>query len=422
MIARVAVLVAVFAGALTLGFGWRDISAGHTPDIRALFAAASGLPPAPEKLAPTRAFSTTLEAISSRYYGKTDSKSLVYAGVNGMLSALKDPHTVLLEPVSAKQFAEKNQGEFVGIGAELSPDVLGARIRRVFKNSPASEEGLRPNDIITKVGKKEVSQYKDLTDVVQDIRGAEGTYADITVYRESDKRSIRYHVERRQVQIQDVYGEVLSADWLEGQPKIGRLEVRTFQETIVRQFDQELESLEEQGIQGLVIDLRSNPGGLLSAAVEMSARFLPDKLIATMKRRDGAVESFVSPPGLANGREYPVTILVDESTASAAEIFAGAMRDWHRATIVGEHTYGKGSVQIVRALPDGAQVKLTIAKYYLPRGESVQRVEGEYGEYLGGGILPDMKVERKPSDVPGRLASDGQLRSATQYLLSQLKK
>jgi carboxyl-terminal processing protease len=333
-----------------------------------------------------------------------------------MLASLEDPHTMLMEPALAERFEEKSTGHYVGIGAELSRDPLGAKIKRIFKNSPAQGVGLKPNDIVTHVGGKSVAG-KDLLEVSESIRGKEGTMVRLTVFRETAPQPKRFDVRRRAVDIQDVYGAVLGE---EGNAKVGYLEVRSFSETIMSQFDEELAAIESKGIKGLIVDMRGNPGGLLSAAVEMCGRFLDGKQITTMKMRGGEDEVFISPSGWSDQRTYPVAILIDENSASAAEIFAGAMKDYHRATIVGKRSYGKGSVQRMLGMADGSQIKLTIARYYLPNGESIQRRETDEGEFISGGITPDFEVEKDRLAVNGDVATDNQLRRALAIVRAKL--
>ncbi|MGI8923259.1 MAG: S41 family peptidase [Fimbriimonadales bacterium] len=419
-LSRTLSLAGLFVVTLIAGFGWRDVAKGEAPRIEDLQTVLAGKPAGTKELQPTETFVQALANVDALHYGSENRQELTHSAVAGMLSALKDPHTILLEPEAAKQFQEKNHGQFVGIGAELTRDPLGAKVRRVFKNSPASRVGLKPNDIITKVHNSAVAG-RDLLDVVDEIRGPSGTSVQLTVYRQDAEQPLTFEVERRQVQIQDVYGEVLSGPNSQGKPLIGKLEIRSFSETILAQFDEELADLESQGIRGLVIDVRGNPGGLLSAAVEMAARFLDNKVITSMKKRDGRPETFFSRSGLANGRTYPVAILIDQGSASASEILAGAMRDYQRAVLVGERSYGKGSVQVVKPLDDGAQLKLTIARYYLPNGESIQRKEAEDGEVLSGGITPDITVENGPRAVQGDMATDTQLRAAIKSLQSKLR-
>lgn len=416
---RVLFAAIVFLVAFAFGFGWRDITQGNLPNLSLLPSAVLGTSRSHEELIPSRVFSEVLENIQAHYYGDVDRKSLTYAGVRGLCVALGDPHTSLLEPEEAKQFDERHTGEFVGIGAELTRDSIGARIRRVFRGGPASRAGIEPNDVILKVNGREVTG-RLLEDVVKDIRGEAGTTVRLEVFRESTKETLKFNIKRARVHIQDVYAEVLRGDLLQGKPTIGKIEVRMFSDGIVQQFDRELLELEKQGIKGLIIDLRGNPGGLLRRCVELCSRFLDGKLIASLRDRNGQTESYHSDQGFAANRKYPIVILIDENSASASEIFAGAMKDWKRATLVGQHTYGKALVQTKKSLSDGAQLKVTIARYYLPGGESIQRIESEHGEYLRGGVQPDVDLKRSPGAVAGDLKTDNQLRKAVEILLEKL--
>jgi carboxyl-terminal processing protease len=416
---KVAIAIVAFVGGVVGGFAWKDVVSGSAPDLSGFAAAIAGDSPQSEHLSPTKVVGEAMSAIDSVYYGTPTRQDLTYDAVSGMLASLEDPHTILLEPAIAERFEEKNTGHYVGIGAELQRDPLGARIKRVFKNSPAARGGIEPNDVVTHVNGASVVG-KELTDVVDVIRGESGTAVQLSVYREDVQQPLKFSLRRRAVDIQDVYGTVLAGSIVSGKPKIGYLEVRSFSETIMSQFDEELSALESQGIKALIVDLRGNPGGLLSAAVDMSARFLDGKEITSMKMRNGEPETFVAPSGWADGRNYPLVVLVDENSASASEIFTGAIRDYHRGTIVGKRTYGKGSVQRMLSMADGSQVKLTIARYYLPSGQSIQRRETDEGEYISGGIKPDIEVEKDRLAVNGDLATDNQLREGVTTLLKKL--
>jgi carboxyl-terminal processing protease len=416
---KVAIAIVAFVGGVVGGFAWKDVVSGSAPDLSGFAAAIAGDSPQSEHLSPTKVVGEAMSAIDSVYYGTPTRQDLTYDAVSGMLASLEDPHTILLEPAIAERFEEKNTGHYVGIGAELQRDPLGARIKRVFKNSPAARGGIEPNDVVTHVNGASVVG-KELTDVVDVIRGESGTAVQLSVYREDVQQPLKFSLRRRAVDIQDVYGTVLAGSIVSGKPKIGYLEVRSFSETIMSQFDEELSALESQGIKALIVDLRGNPGGLLSAAVDMSARFLDGKEITSMKMRNGEPETFVAPSGWADGRNYPLVVLVDENSASASEIFTGAIRDYHRGTIVGKRTYGKGSVQRMLSMADGSQVKLTIARYYLPSGQSIQRRETDEGEYISGGIKPDIEVEKDRLAVNGDLATDNQLREGVTNLLKKL--
>lgn len=410
------VAIGAFAGGVVGGYAWKDVSAGTSPNLAGFGAAMRGEGLPSQDLSPTRSVAEAMSAIDSVFYGTATRQDLTYDAVAGMLASLEDPHTMLMEPALAERFEEKNTGHYVGIGAELSRDPLGAKIKRVFKNSPAQGVGLKPNDIVTHVGSRSVAG-RDLLEVSESIRGESGTWVKLTVFRETAGEPLRFNVKRRAVDIQDVYSTVLGG---EGVARVGYLEVRSFSETIISQFDEELASLESKGIKGLIVDLRGNPGGLLSAAVEMSGRFLDGEVITSMKMRGGQPEQFESPSGWAEGRNYPIAILIDENSASAAEILAGAMKVYNRATLVGKRSYGKGSVQRMLGMADGSQIKLTIARYYLPNGESIQRRETEEGEFISGGINPDFVVEKDRLAINGDLNSDNQLRKALSIVRSKL--
>ncbi|MER3465781.1 MAG: hypothetical protein C4340_00760 [Armatimonadota bacterium] len=261
-------------------------------------------------------------------------------------------------------------------------------------------------DVIVKVNGNAVN---DILGAVDQIRGEEGTYVTLDVLRPTTGETKRYRLKREKVVIQDVYSEMLDDGF-------GYILLRSFSDTIVPQFDDELYALEQQGLRGLIVDVRDNPGGLLERAGELVGRFLSGKLVVTLEQRAGGRMPFYAPTGLDQGRSYPIVILVNEGSASAAEIFAGALRDHHRAVIVGEATYGKGSVQSVYHLPDGAQLKITIGRYYLPSGESVQRVENDWGDVVRGRLEPDVVVKNPIGAEQGKLETDVQLQRALALL------
>lgn len=390
------------------GFGARDIANGSLPDLRALSSTVFG----GSKTAgvrPAAQFASALSQIEAAYFDRLSREQLTYAATQGMLEALGDPHTLFLPPDLATRLDERTQGRFVGsggIGAELGSHELGALIARVFRGGPAARAGIKPGDVIVKVNGKPVT---DLTGAVEQIRGEEGTYVTLDVLRPTTGETKQYRLRREKVVIQDVYGEMLEDGF-------GYLLLRSFSDTIVPQFDEELRALERQGLRGLIIDVRDNPGGLLERASELVGRFLSGKLVVTLEERGGSRIPIFSPIGLDAGRGYPIVILVNDGSASAAEIFAGVMRDHHRAVIVGEPTYGKASVQSVYHLPDGAQLKVTIGRYYLPGGESVQRVENDWGDVVRGRLKPDVVVENPIGAEQGNLQTDAQLQRALALL------
>jgi len=419
-------LVLIFSVAILsfiTGYSFREIVRGESPHNLSTLVEAIGLrDEEPGTLKPSTVFITALGRIEANFYGHPDRQKLIFAAANGMLAALNDPYTLLLEAKEAELFDERNRGRFTnlgGIGAELSPDELGARVERVFKDSPAAKAGIKANDLVIKVNGEDVAGDA-VESIVEKIRGKEGTKVQLTIFRPSEKKTKTFNLTRRRVSIQDVYGDVIYAEGKNGKVPIGLMQVRMFSETMVQQFDEEDDALEAGKIKGLIIDLRHNPGGLMDSAVDLAGRFVSGKLVATMKRRNSSPETYFTKRNLAKKRNYPLVILVDETTASAAEIFAGALQDYKVATLVGEHTYGKASVQTLVPLRNGAELKITIGKYYLPSNKPIARVEDENGRYVSGGIWPDVQVKLSPNAAPGDLKSDNQLQKAIKVILQKI--
>lgn len=409
-------------GGFVIGFGWTDLAHGKLPQLGEL-AGAIGLKESDDRLRePSAAFLQALGNIDAKLYGTPDRQRLVYAAVQGMLNSLDDPYTVLMEPEQADRFREASAGAFIksgGIGAELLPDPMGPRVRHVFKGGPAYEAGVLPDDVVVRVDGKSVAG-EDVTDVVSKIRGEPGTTVRMSFYRESDKSTREFLLTRRLAQIQDVYGSVLKTGYAKGKGPIGYIELRKFSATIPQQYDEELATLTKQGIKGLVIDLRGNPGGIMQAAVDLCARFFEGKLVTSMRTRFGPTESYYAQRGNLQPFAGPVVLLIDLDTASAAEIFAGALKNYKLATLVGEHTYGKGAVQKGFSLSDGAQAKITIGRYYLPNGESVERILDDKRQPIGGGVAPDVEVKRSPGNRSRSAEDDEQLKKAVNILQSKL--
>lgn len=391
----------------TAGFASKDIRTGRNPDL-------SGLTKSPtakaETLTPTQIFAREYDRILSRYSGAdVDETRLSYAGYAGMVNALGDPHTIFMEPVLAQDFADSTQGlkSFGGVGARLAPDFLGVKVVQVFKQSPASAAGIKSGDLIIAVG-GEVVKGLESDQIVEKIKGEIGTPVSITILRDGEKR-INLTMKRAQIVPPSADGLVLAGS------NIGYLLVTAFEEPTPRQFVEALRELNEKNIQGLVIDLRGNPGGLLSSAQRMLSNFVDYKPVVTVVSAGGKKKDVVySQGGAMVNTGYPITVLINESSASAAEIFSGVMRDYSLATLVGEHSYGKASVQNVIPFEDGSSLKITIAHYKLPNGSDISRKEDPDGMYLSGGIKPDVPVELKlqPNVSLGDPVTDNQLRTA----------
>lgn len=410
-LARALAFVGLLIVLWAFGFFWRDLHQGQLPSSRAIAMAFGGSSSA--RLNPEQLFKQEYSRIASSFYKPIKTKELKYAGMEGLMASLGDPHTMFLVPRVNENFALETRANFVGIGARLSPDPLGARIAVVFDEGPAKRAGLAKDDLITAVdGISYVG--KPVDDLVSKIRGKEGTWVRIGVIKSGESKPRTLTLKRARVFTPTVEGMYLK------ESRIGYVMVQSFSQPTAEQFDREIVKLNEHALKGLIIDLRGNPGGLLETAVEMVSRFVENKIVVTMKDRDGGKSSAVSQSGMTLPWPYPVVVLIDEDSASAAEIFAGCLRDYRKATLVGTHSYGKSSVQEVKELIDGAGAKITIAKYFLPSAEDMSRRVDENGQYVSGGIHPEIEVKLNDNIqvTLGDVKTDSQLQRAIQYILT----
>jgi carboxyl-terminal processing protease len=402
----------LFGALFTAGFCWRDLQQGRFPSAKTV-TTFLGIDSGGKALSMGQQFQQTFNKVSNEYYKPTDPKRIKYAAIGGMMASLGDPHTTFLEPSTAKAFDMETQARFFGIGARLMPDPLGVKIANVFSNSPADRAGLKPGDTVTVIDGVVVAG-KTPDEIADKIRGPKGTVVNLQVVRNGSAAPINLRAVRDQIITPTVEGKLVNSN------DIGYLSVSQFSAPTANQFLTEVKKLEESGIKGLVIDLRSNPGGLLNTASDMLSLFAADKVVVSMKERTTTtVEKTAS--GQVRQWKYPVVCLVNEDSASAAEIFAGCLRDYGIAQLIGEHTYGKASVQNVLPLRDNASVKITIARYFLPTTPDIGRKVDEDGQYISGGLIPDFLVKIDPNEnfVPGDTKTDPQLRKAIEVLISK---
>jgi carboxyl-terminal processing protease len=395
-----------------LGFGWRDLQTGSLPKVKAV-TTLLGVTPGGKSLAPVDRFQQTFKKIQGEYVRPLDSKKLKYAALGGLVASLGDPHTIFLEPKEAKDFALETKANFVGVGARLSPDPLGAKVVVVFEDSPAMRSGLKAGDTITAVdGRPTVG--KDIDTIVSTIRGEPGSLVRLTVMRTGEAKPIDITCKRAQIITPTVESKLLEGT------TIGYLGISSFAQPTAEQFIRNVKKLETQGITGLIVDLRENPGGLLETAKDMLSYFVENKVVVKMSGRRGE-EVVRTDSGLVHAWTYPVVVLVNENSASASEIFAGVLQDYRKTVLVGEHTYGKASVQQVIPLIDGPSLKVTTDRYYLPSGRYIGRKVDEDNEYISGGLTPDVKVSIDPSvdAVFGDPKSDPQLQKAMEVVKSK---
>lgn len=309
------------------------------------------------------------------YYNEIDREKQEEALYDGIMQGLDDPYAGYYTPEEFEELQEDSSGEYVGVGAVLTQDgdkVIS--VVRPIKNSPAEEAGILAEDIIVEVDGKEVDG-QELELVVKWIRGEENTTAHLKVYRPSEQDYIEFDIPRRVVENLTVSSEML-------EDKIGYIKVDQFNDNTDEEFAEQLEALRKQTAKGIIIDLRDNPGGLVTSVVNMCNSIMSEGVIVSTKNRDG-VETSCYKADSKNYCDLPIVVLVNGNSASASEIFSGAMQDTGSATLVGVQTYGKGIVQSVIPLSDGSAIKLTIAKYFTPNGNDIHTI----------GITPDVVVE-----------------------------
>lgn len=333
------------------------------------------------------------------YSDEIDKKTLQDGIYSGFVSGLGDPYTVYYNEEQTKELMESTTGEYSGIGAALSKDYTTGlvTITNVYKDSPAEESGLKNGDILYQVDTHEISD-EDLTEIVSWIKGEEGTDVTLYVYRGDEYEEVTCTATRRTIETQTV-----EHGMKDGQ--IGYIRVIEFDSVTYEQFKAALEDLENQGMTGLVIDLRSNPGGNLDTTVDMLKLILPKGTIVSTEDKYGNKQEYKN----EENHEFtkPLAVLVNQYSASASEIFSGAVQDYGVGEIVGVTTYGKGIVQQLLDLGDGTCLKVTISEYFTPNGRSIH----------GEGITPDAEVEYEVN--PDDETADNQLEKALEVVRNQ---
>lgn len=311
------------------------------------------------------------------YDDKMDSDSLQNALIKGYIQGLDDPYSVYYDEAETQALLESTSGEFGGIGVTLSQniDTKIITVVNVYKNSPGEAGGLLEGDILYKVNGEDITQ-QDIDTVVTKIKGDKGTKVEITVYRGENLEEYTTTITRDIIQVQTVVYEMK-------EDNIGYIQVSGFEKVTSAQFEAAIQDLTAQGMEKMIIDLRNNPGGNLSTVCEMADLILPEGTIVYTEDKNGKRETYKSDE--ARQVDMPIVVLVNGNSASAAEIFAGALKDHKKATLVGTTTYGKGIVQQINPLKDGTSLKLTISEYFTPSGENIH----------GKGIKPDIEVKRE---------------------------
>jgi carboxyl-terminal processing protease len=379
--------------------GWVTLGviAGALTTVSLQTVARSALAPLP--LEELQQLATAFGMIKSDYVEPVDEKKLITDAISGMVSSL-DPHSQYFDKKSFKEFKEGTSGRFVGVGIEITQEDGLVKVVSPIEGSPAFRAGIKPNDLITKIDDTAVKGLT-LSEAVKRMRGEPATKVMLTIYRKDENRTFPVAIVREEIKQQSVRGKLV-------EPGYAWLRVNQFQERTVDDFVKKVNEMYQQDphIKGFVLDLRNDPGGLLNAAVAISSAFLPDGVTVvstngqTAESKQTLKASIEDYQGIAGAdavkrlpaalKKVPLIVLVNEGSASASEIVAGALQDHKRATLMGSQTFGKGSVQTFRALGPDTGLKITVSRYYTPSGRSIQ----------AKGIVPDVMVDDTPEGSP----------------------
>ena len=329
-------------------------------------------------------FAKAIELIRQDYVdgSKTTYHDLITAAMKGMLSSL-DPHSQFMDPNDFRDMQEDTRSRFNGLGVEVSMKNGLPTVITAMEDTPAARAGILSGDQILKINGASTERM-DLQDAINILRGPAGRRVTLTLLRPSTKEIKDYTLDRAEIKVRSVKGARLLDAELTGPFKIGYIRLIQFNEPTAEELSKALDELQKEGMQALILDVRNNPGGLLTSAVDVCAQFLPpkSKVVSTQGRMASQQHDYSTSGAKKDRPNFPMALLINEGSASGAEIVAGALKDLHRAILVGETTFGKGSVQNVMQLPDGSAVRFTTAKYYTPSRQVIQ----------GNGVAPNIRV------------------------------
>ena len=341
-------------------------------------------------------FGEVLENIQKDYVDDVDQSDMMDSAINGVLQSL-DPYSAYMSPELFREMQTDTRGEFGGLGIEIGMEAGVVKVISPIDDTPAAKAGIKAGDYIVKIGNEQV-QGKSLLEAVKLMRGPVGTSIKLTVRRKNVKKPLEFEIERKIIEVQSVSSKIIGEE-----KNLGYIRLKSFNENSDKQFLKSVKEFEKKSkIKGYVFDLRNNPGGLLTQAINITDFFLEDgEIVSTKGRKVSETRKFFARKG-DEIKGKPIVVLINNGSASASEIFAGALKDHKRAIILGENSYGKGSVQSIIPLRNGGGMRLTISKYYLPSGKSISEV----------GVTPDIVIEEEGDDFTINSDKDNQLNYA----------
>ena len=341
-------------------------------------------------------FGEVLEKIKEEYVDEIEQADVIDSAINGVLQSL-DPYSAYMSPELFDSMRTETQGEFGGLGIEITMEAGVVKVISPFDDTPAANAGVKAGDYIVKIENEQV-QGKSLMEAVKLMRGPVGSSINITVRRKNERKAIEFNIKREIIEVKSIEYKILG-----DKKEVGYVRLKSFNENSDEQFVKKINEIEKKYKPiGYIIDLRNNPGGLLTTAISITDFFLDDgEIVSTKGRKPSENRKFFARKGDGiNGK--PIIVLINNGSASASEILAGALKDHKRAIVLGENTYGKGSVQSIIPLRNGGGMRLTISKYYLPSGKSISKV----------GVTPDILVEESKKEFKINTDTDNQLKYA----------
>ena len=343
-------------------------------------------------------FGEVLEKINKEYVDEINQSESMDSAINGLLQSL-DPYSAYMSPEIFNEMQTETSGEFGGLGIEVSMESGVVKVISPIDDTPASRAGIKAGDYIVKINDVQV-QGKSLSEAVDLMRGPVGSGIELTIRRRGERKALIFNVVREIIQIQSVKADIL-------EKSIGYLRLTSFNENSGKQIEREIKKLEKnKDVKSYILDLRNNPGGLLSQAIKISDFFLDNgEIVSTKSRKPSENRKWFAKKGdLTNGKV--LIVLINYGSASASEIVAGALKDHKRAILLGKNSYGKGSVQSIIPLKNDGAIRLTVAKYYLPSGKSISEV----------GVSPDIEIDEENDDFRIKTETDNQLEYAIKLL------